>query len=136
VDLFADLGGNVISAVPRERISIVGGESFVSRTCKDAKVIEASIRLASALRLKGHVTMQCFLDAGVVRWIEVNPRFGGAANLGFAAGADTPRMQIKLLNGESVLPRIGQFIDGLVMLRHTEDIFAAGDAIAETPRAS
>jgi carbamoyl-phosphate synthase large subunit len=36
VDVFADRTGEVISAVPRERVSVFGGESFVSRTTKPA----------------------------------------------------------------------------------------------------
>jgi carbamoyl-phosphate synthase large subunit len=134
VDLFADLSGRVLSVVPRERIDVVSGESFIGRTCKQAAVIDTAVRLATALRLKGHNTMQCFLDRGTVRWIEINPRYGGAANLGFAAGADTPRMLIKLLKSETVRPSIGEFIDGLVMLRYTEDLFVPGSVLEEIPR--
>jgi len=134
VDLFADFSGQVLSVVPRERIGVVSGESFIGRTCKDAAVIGAAVRLATALHLKGHNTMQCFLDRGVVRWIEINPRYGGAANLGFAAGADSPRMLIKLLKSETVAPAIGEFADGLVMLRYTEDVFVSDSALEELPR--
>jgi carbamoyl-phosphate synthase large subunit len=134
VDLFADFSGRVLSVVPRERIDVVAGESIIGRTRKDAAVMDAAIRLATALGLKGHNTMQCFLDGGAVRWIEINPRYGGAANLGFVAGADTPRMLIKLLKSETVLAAIGEFIDGLVMLRYTEDLFVPGSALEEVPR--
>jgi carbamoyl-phosphate synthase large subunit len=134
VDLFADFDGRVLSVVPRERIGVVSGESFIGRTCRDPTVISAAARLATAMRLKGHNTMQCFLDSNTVRWIEINPRYGGAANLGFAAGADTPRMLIKLLKSETLMPAIGEFTDGLVMLRYTEDFFVTRSDLEELPR--
>ena len=123
VDLFADFSGTVISVVPRERIYIFGGESFVSQTSRNPVLIQEAIRLAGKLRLIGHNTIQCFLDGGVVKFIEVNPRFGGAANLSFAAGAPTPLFLVKLLQGEKLEPVIGQFKDGYVMLRYTDDLF-------------
>lgn len=123
VDLFADFTGEVISVVPRERVHVFGGESFVSKTANNPLLIQETIRLARELRLIGHNTIQCFLDKGIVKFIEVNPRFGGAAHLGFAAGAFTPLFLIKLLKGEKLKPMIGEFKDNYVMLRYTEDLF-------------
>ena len=59
----------------------------------------------------------------LVKFIEVNPRFGGGAHLGFAAGAPTPLFLVKLLKGEILKPRIGKFKDNYFMLRYTEDMF-------------
>jgi len=123
IDLFANFSGRVISVVPRERIHIFGGESFISRTSKNLTLIQEAIRLATKLQLIGHNTIQCFLDNDIVKFIEVNPRFGGAAHLGFAAGASTPLFLVKLLKGETLEPRIGQFKDNYFMLRYTDDLF-------------
>lgn len=123
VDVFSDFEGNVVSIVPRERIKIFGGESFVSKTFNHKQLITESLRLAKALQLIGHSTIQCFFDGKKVVFIEVNPRYGGAANLGFAAGANTPRFMVKLLKGKKLSPKIGMFKDNLVMLRYTEDFF-------------
>jgi len=123
VDLFADFSGRVLSVVPRERLSIFGGESFIGRTCKNWDIIQETVRLALALSLVGHNTVQCFWHEGRVKFIEVNPRYGGGAHLGFAAGAFTPRMLIRLILGKEVKPRIGEFEDRYYMLRYTEDIF-------------
>jgi carbamoyl-phosphate synthase large subunit len=123
VDLFADFSGRVISVVPRRRISVTGGESFVSRTVKDPALMDESARLAIALGLVGHNTIQCFRDSGGVRFIEVNPRYGGAAALSIEAGADTPRWLLKIVKGETLAPRISDFKDDMTMLRYTEDVF-------------
>ena len=123
IDLFASFSGRVISVVPRERIHIFGGESFISRTSKNPALIQEAIQLATKLQLIGHNTIQCFLDNNIVKFIEVNPRFGGAAHLGFAAGAPTPLFLVKLLKGETLEPKIGQFKDNYFMLRYTDDLF-------------
>jgi len=123
VDLFADFSGTVISAVPRQRLKIFGGESFVGRTCCDAGLIEECRRLAQKLFLIGHNTIQCFFNGREIRFIEVNPRFGGGAALGFAAGVPTPEFLVRLAMGLPVEPRLGRFERGLVMLRYTQDRF-------------
>src|SRR5439155_6265598 len=76
IDLFADFSGRVLSMVPRQRLGTVGGESFLGRTCKNPQLMAEAARLAEALQFRGHNTLQCFLDQGVVRWIEVNARHG------------------------------------------------------------
>jgi carbamoyl-phosphate synthase large subunit len=129
LDLFADFQGRVISVVPRERTRIFGGESFVSRTVYNTTLIDTATHLADALHLVGHNTLQCFFDGEKAIWIEINPRFGGAANLSFAAGAPTPHFLIQLLQGNQVAPQIGNFRHDYVMLRYTEDRFLAGDAL-------
>ena len=131
IDLFADFSGKVISVIPRERVRIFGGESFVGKTTSNPTLIEESIRLASELKLIGHNTIQCFFDNEDVLFIEVNPRFGGGANLGFAAGARTPQFLVRLIQGKEVVPMIGKFKDEYVMLRYTEDLFLDSESLAK-----
>ena len=87
MDLLADFEGRVISAVPRLRQLVVAGESYVSRTVNEPVLMTASAGLAMELHLVGHNTIQCFWDGKQVKFIEVNPRFGGAAALGSPQGS-------------------------------------------------
>jgi carbamoyl-phosphate synthase large subunit len=123
VDLFLDLEGRPISCVPRERTVVASGESVVSRTLDDPDLAAASIRLATSIGLVGHVTIQAFRSPERIAFIEINPRYGGAANLGFAAGAPTPEYAIRLARGERLEQRLGEHEVGLVMLRAGEDRF-------------
>ncbi|WP_420265086.1 ATP-grasp domain-containing protein [Candidatus Magnetominusculus dajiuhuensis] len=123
IDVFVDFAGQVISAVPRERVWVFGGESFIGKTVNDPALILGAVRLSGMLGLVGHNTIQCFLDGGEVKFIEINPRYGGGASLGIAAGADTPRFLIKLLKGEKLNPVIGEFKDSLYMLRYTDEMY-------------
>lgn len=125
VDVFADFDGRVLSVVPRERLLVVAGESYVGRTRKHPAVIREAERLSVALALVGHNTIQCFAEVERVSFIEVNPRYGGGASLGFAAGGCSPRELLRRVRGEAVSPRMGEFKDGLMMLRYTEDLFIA-----------
>jgi carbamoyl-phosphate synthase large subunit len=123
VDVLSDFEGNVLTIVPRERIEVINGESSKGRTLKHDGIMECTKELVEALGTKGHVTIQCIIDGDRIAFIEVNPRFGGGAALGIAAGANTPAMILRLLNNERVKPMIGQFKEGLIMLRYTDDFF-------------
>ena len=130
VDLLADFNGRVLSVVPRLRQSVVAGESYVSRTIKEPHLVDESARLATELRLTGHNTIQCFWDGKQVKFVEVNPRFGGGAALGIAAGVDTPAILIRLLRGEVLRERLEEFESDLVMLRFTQDLFLNARALS------
>jgi len=130
VDLLADFEARVISAVPRLRQLVVAGESYVSRTVNEPMLIAESARLATELRLVGHNTIQCFWDGQQAKFIEVNPRFGGAAALGIAAGVDTPALLLRLLAGETIRTRLGDFQSDLIMMRFTDDLFLPASQLA------
>jgi Carbamoylphosphate synthase large subunit (split gene in MJ) len=123
VDVFLDLDGRPISCVPRERMSVVSGESIVGRTVRDPDLAAAAVRLCSAIGLVGHLTVQAFRTPTEVSFIEINPRYGGAANLGFEAGAPTPEYAIRAARGERLEPRLEAYEVGLMMLRHPADLF-------------
>lgn len=123
IDCFADFHGNLISIVPRKRIVVWGGESFVTATEKNKHLIECARVLCNKLRVSGPVNFQCFFNGKQAVFFEMNARFGGASRLAFEAGADTPELLIRLLQGEQVLPRVGDFRDKLYMLRFKDDVF-------------
>jgi len=123
IDLFSDFTGEILTVVPRERIEIVSGESYKGKTIKDNEMIESAKNLAEKLGTIGHITIQIVRSSDGIKFIEVNPRFGGGANLSIKAGANTPLYLIKMLKGEKLEPRIGKFKDGYIMLRYTDDIF-------------
>jgi len=123
VDLFSDFDSNVISVVPRERILTVAGESYHGKTFNNSAIINESIKLANALKLIGHNTIQCFYNGSTVKFIEVNPRFGGGANLGIASGHNTPGYLVKLMQGEKLESQLGNFQNECEMLRYASDLF-------------
>jgi len=123
VDLFSDFNGNVLTVVPRERIETFCGESYKGKTVKDTQIIEYAKNLAEKLETIGHITIQCIKNDNGIKFIEVNPRFGGGAILGIKSGANTPLLLIKLILGKRIEPQIGEFKDNFIMLRYTKDLF-------------
>jgi carbamoyl-phosphate synthase large subunit len=123
IDVFLDLEGRPVSCVPRQRIAVVAGESVIARTVRDPELSAATLRLCEAVGLIGHVTVQAFRSAERIAFIEINPRYGGAANLGFRAGAPTPEWALALARGEAVEPRLDDYESGLLMLRFADDLF-------------
>ena len=124
IDLFCDFSGRVLTVVPRGRLRVAAGESVVGVTVEAPPLVARAAALAASLGLVGQNTLQCFWDGGEPRWIEINPRFGGGAALGFAAGADTPSLLVRLAAGETLAPRIGAYERGLYLFRYGADHFS------------
>jgi len=123
IDVFADFRGNIISALVRERTVVVGGESWVGVTLDAPRLRDGAVALVRALGLICHVTVQAFEVDGSPVFIEVNPRYGGGAALGFAAGLPTPEFLVRAARGEPLEPVLDRPVPELVMLRHTDDVF-------------
>ena len=123
-DTLSDLDGKTVSVVPRERIYVRDGEVFKSRTVRDMKSIELVAEVAETLGLKGPAVVQGMHDeSGQLKLTEVNPRFGSGVLLAIAAGADYPKDILRLVAGETVKPYLGEFADGLYMLRYYDAYF-------------
>ena len=118
IDVFCDLDGRCLNAIPRTMIQSKGGESIKGMTIQDADLIAFGARVAEALGLVGPGTVQCFREAdGRHEVTDVNPRFGGAFPLPLAAGSGYPELALALANGERPEPRLGRFRAGVLMTR-------------------
>jgi carbamoyl-phosphate synthase large subunit len=123
IDVFIHPDGTPISALPRRRVKVINGESWISTTVKNEQLMHESIRLCKSIGLIWHNTVQAFFNGKDIKFIEVNPRFGGGAALGFAAGHHTPKYIVDIIKGKKIKPCIGQFKDGLTMYKYTEEVF-------------
>ena len=123
IDVFCDLDGRCLNAIPRTMIESKGGESIKGMTVDDAELIELGRRVAEALPLKGPGTVQCFREHdGTLPVTDVNPRFGGAFPLPTAAGSRYPELAIAFANGERPEPSVGVFQAGIVMTRYLSHV--------------
>jgi carbamoyl-phosphate synthase large subunit len=123
VDLYVNRLGQVVDAVPRIRTRVHAGESFISETVDAPRLVEQSVRLAEAFGLRGHNVVQAFACGDQCRFIECNPRVGGASSLSFRAGLESPRWSIEEAFGRTTTPRLGSYQRGLRLIRHTVDLF-------------
>jgi carbamoyl-phosphate synthase large subunit len=75
------------------------------------------------MRFAGPINIQCRMRRGAPAIFEINPRFSGGIPLTIAAGADFPKMLLRLAMGLEVPPAIGDFEDGLWMTSYESGIF-------------
>lgn len=125
LDVLADLTGKVRCVVPRLRIETRAGEVSKGMTVKDPLLMDAGRRVVEALPgALGCMTVQLFLTAErAVKFIEINPRFGGGFPLAAAAGAKYPEWLIAWALGREPAVAMDAWTDGLVMLRYDDAVF-------------
>jgi carbamoyl-phosphate synthase large subunit len=118
IDVFCDLDGRCLNAVPRTMIESKGGESIKGMTIKDVELIDFGRRVAETLGIVGPANVQCFREPdSELQVTDVNPRFGGGFPLPTAAGSRYPELALQIANGERPEPRLGDFREGVVMTR-------------------
>ena len=135
IDVFCDLDGRCLNAIPRTMIESKGGESIKGMTIKDAELIEFGRLVAEALGIRGPANVQCFRVAeGRHEVTDVNPRFGGAFPLPRPPAAATRSSRSRWPAASGPEPRLGDFREGVVMTRFFSHLSltagAGGDARA------
>jgi carbamoyl-phosphate synthase large subunit len=123
IDVFCDLDGRCLNAIPRTMIESKGGESIKGMTIRDQSLIELACDVAEKLRLVGPANIQCFREEDGTHYVtDINPRFGGGFPLPLAAGGRYPELALALARGERPEPRLGDFREGIVMTRFFSDL--------------
>jgi carbamoyl-phosphate synthase large subunit len=124
-DVYVDFGMKVRCVVPRKRIEVRAGEVSKGQVVKNARIMSEATRLVEKLGAgPGVITLQLFLTGDdKIKFIEINPRFGGGAPLSIKAGADFPKWILQELTGR--IPNISPdgFKDGLIMLRYDSEVW-------------
>ncbi|MFL6029918.1 MAG: ATP-grasp domain-containing protein [Gaiellaceae bacterium] len=123
IDVFCDLDGRCLNAIPRTMIESKGGESIKGMTIRDERLIELARDVAEKLKLVGPANIQCFREGDGTHYVtDINPRFGGGFPLPLAAGGRYPELALALARGERPEPRLGDFREGIVMTRFFADL--------------
>jgi len=140
LDVYVGLSGHVRCVVPRQRLQVRGGEVVKGVTVKDLELMAAGRRVVEALgpSVRGLLTIQCIVTADRrIRFIEINPRFGGGAPLSIAAGADFPSWLLQELRGEQPTIAFDSWRDRLCVFRYDWAVFVpeeqTGDPAAAAP---
>jgi len=124
-DVYVDFDMKVRCVVPRKRIQVRAGEVSKGEVVKMPAVMSEAARLVEKLGAgPGVVTLQLFLMKGnKVKFIEINPRFGGGAPLSIKAGANFPKWILQEVSGLKPRIRFDNFKDGLIMLRYDSEVW-------------
>jgi len=132
-DVYVDFSNRVRCVVPRKRIEVRAGEVSKSQTARLPEMMDTCRRLVEKLGAgPGLITIQCFLTpAQGIKFIEINPRFGGGAPLSIAAGADFPRWILSELSGSRPKICFDDWQDSYYMLRYDEAVWVNASDIVK-----
>jgi len=124
-DVYVDFCLKVRCVVPRKRIEVRAGEVSKSQVVKHSAIMREAVRLVEKLGAgPGVIILQLFLTGDdKVKFIEINPRFGGGAPLSIKAGANFPKWILQELLASKVNIRFDGFKDNLVMLRYDGEVW-------------
>ncbi|MDH4238690.1 MAG: ATP-grasp domain-containing protein [Phycisphaerae bacterium] len=127
-DVYVDFSMKVRCVVPRKRIEVRTGEVSKAQVVKHSEVMDQSARLVETLGAgPGVITIQLFLIRdNSVKFIEINPRFGGGAPLSIKAGANFPKWILHELLVKKTNIRFDCFKDNLIMLRYDDEVWLQG----------
>ncbi len=123
IDAFYGHTGELVSAVARERVEVINGESIITETKDIPELINLARNISSVFKFWGHITIQAFYDGSEVSLIEINPRFGGASSLSIQAGLETPQWTLNLIDNPLFNPSPVELKYNLKLLRYSEDFF-------------
>ena len=124
-DVFVDFNLQIKCIVPRKRIETRAGEVSKSEVTKDSKIIRRTAELIKKLGAgPGVITVQLILTKDKkIKFIELNPRFGGGAPLSIKAGANFPKWILQKLIGKKSQIKSNDFENRLVMLRYDAEVW-------------
>jgi carbamoyl-phosphate synthase large subunit len=124
-DVYVDFGMKVQCVVPRKRIEVRAGEVSKGQVVKHPHIMREAARLVETLGAgPGVITLQLFLtDDDIVKFIEINPRFGGGVPLAIRAGANFPKWILQEVLGRKTNIRFNGFKDNLIMLRYDSEVW-------------
>jgi carbamoyl-phosphate synthase large subunit len=124
-DVFVDFDGEVKCVVPRKRIETRAGEVSKSEISKNLMIMRQTAGLIKKLGAgPGVITVQMILTKDKkLKFIEINPRFGGGAPLSIKAGADFPKWILQQIIGKKTTIKFDDFEDKLLMLRYDAEVW-------------
>jgi carbamoyl-phosphate synthase large subunit len=124
-DVFVGFDGEVKCVVPRKRIETRAGEVSKSETSKNLMIMRQTAELIKKLGAgPGVITVQMILTKDKkLKFIEINPRFGGGAPLSIKAGADFPKWILGQMAGKRPMIKFDGFEDKLRMLRYDSEVW-------------
>ena len=125
LDLYYNKNGRLMTAVPRVRLKVIGGETNQGITDKNQVLMSfLQKKLALLEGVNGCITLQLFLhkENNSIYGIEINPRFGGGYPLSYLSGANFPEYIIKeYLLGE-VLEYTDAWDDKTLLVRYNSEM--------------
>jgi carbamoyl-phosphate synthase large subunit len=120
-DVYIDLlSGEVVSIFTKKKLLMRSGETDKAISFKDEKLFDMIKRFAVESGYRGQIDIDIFEINGQYYISEVNPRFGGGYPHAYECGIDHMKLIITNLLGKTNTESIGQYDEGVVMMKYNE----------------
>ncbi len=120
-DVYVDMiSGKCTDIFVKKKIKMRAGETDKSVSYKDETLFEMLRDFAEKCGFRGMIDIDIFMIDGVYHISEVNPRFGGGYPHAYACGANMPAAVIRNLAGVENAVRIGEYAEGICMMKYNE----------------
>lgn len=130
VDCYIDLlSGELISVFCKKKLVMRAGETDKSVSFQDPKLFELVTRFVKESGFRGQIDIDVFDCGGTYYISEVNPRFGGGYPHAYEAGVNHMKYIVRNLEGKVNIPEIGNYEEGLVMMKYSEIMMRREDTV-------
>lgn len=120
-DVYIDmLSGEIVSIFTKKKIVMRAGETDKSVSFKDEKLFDLIKKFVKDAGYRGQIDIDIFQINGEYYISEVNPRFGGGYPHAYECGCNHMELIINNLEGKENECRIGQYEDGVYMMKYNE----------------
>jgi carbamoyl-phosphate synthase large subunit len=120
-DVYIDMISNEPVAIfTKEKIKMRAGETDKSVSFKDESLFDLIMDFVKKAGLTGIIDMDIFKADGEYYISEVNPRFGGGYPHAYECGVNVPAMIIKNLEGQENKPVVGEYDEGIYMMKYND----------------
>ena len=121
VDCYIDMvSGEVISIFAKKKLVMRAGETDKGISFKDPVLFDLVERFVKESGFRGQIDIDIFECNGTYYISEVNPRFGGGYPHAYEAGVNHMKYIVCNLEGKRNLPEIGDYEEGIVMMKYNE----------------
>ncbi len=113
VDVLNDLKGKPVAVVPKRKLSMSAGETWVAATVRSTDLHRLGMQLGEELGHVGNLDCDIFVVDGVPVVLELNVRFGGGYPFSHFSGVDFPRCIAAWLDRTPIDPRWLTYTEGV-----------------------
>ncbi|UZD45489.1 ATP-grasp domain-containing protein [Peribacillus frigoritolerans] len=117
IDMICD---DPVAIFTKEKVKMRAGETDKSVSIKDEMLFELIKDFVKKAGFKGIIDIDIFKVNGQYYISEVNPRFGGGFPHAYESGVNVPQMIINNINGDINVDNIGQYDEGILMMKYNE----------------
>lgn len=120
-DVYIDLiSGEVVSIFTKKKLLMRAGETDKAVSFKDPELFDLIVRFVKESGYRGQIDIDIFRIDGRYYISEVNPRFGGGYPHAYECGVDHMKLITNNLQGKANPVCIGNYEEGLVMMKYNE----------------